>query len=170
MVKLIKANIHKDRAVLIAFLLIIILSTLLLHTGLFVNGYGKLYDDKAQEAELADAVIFSTGSDQEIDQVLKSEKLLKEYSITDVIMPEVVNLTTDQNEKEKGQEYGVFYRLEHYDSSKEITFLDRDEHVSGNKIYLNLYTAYSNNLRVGDTLYLSMGNLVDYEYTVAGIL
>lgn len=169
MVKLIKANIHKDRAVLIAFLLIIILSTLLLHTGLFVNGYGKLYDDKAREAELTDAVIFSTGSDQEIDQVLKSEKLLEEYSITDVIMPEVVNLTTDQNEKEKSQEYGVFYRLEDYDSSKEITFLERDERVSGNKIYLNLYTAYSNNLRVGDKLYLSMGNLGDYEYTVAGI-
>ena len=44
MIKLVKSNIHKDRGVLAAFLLIITISTMLLHTGLFVSRYDKIYD------------------------------------------------------------------------------------------------------------------------------
>ena len=37
MVKLIRANMRKDRNVLTAFLFVLILTSLLLHTGLFVG-------------------------------------------------------------------------------------------------------------------------------------
>ena len=52
MVKLIKANIRKDKAVLLIFLLIVILSVLLMHTGLMVSDYKKLYREKSEETSL----------------------------------------------------------------------------------------------------------------------
>ena len=49
MFKLVKSNIRKDKAVLAVFLLIITLSAMLLQTGLFVNRYDALYDEKKEE-------------------------------------------------------------------------------------------------------------------------
>ena len=50
MFKLVKSNIRKDKAVLAVFLLIITLSAMLLQTGLFVNRYDALYDEKKEAA------------------------------------------------------------------------------------------------------------------------
>ena len=49
MVKLIKANLRKDRTILIVFVLIIIFSTFLMHTGLLASNYKQLYDDYAEQ-------------------------------------------------------------------------------------------------------------------------
>ena len=51
MIKLVKANIHKDRAVLSAFLMIIILAVTLLHIGRMVSMYKPLYDEKAEDSK-----------------------------------------------------------------------------------------------------------------------
>ena len=70
MVKLIKANLRKDRAILIVFLLIIILSSLLLHTGLLVSDYRALYDRHAEQTALADYVVYADSDGEAIGEML----------------------------------------------------------------------------------------------------
>ncbi|WP_024862221.1 hypothetical protein [Ruminococcus flavefaciens] len=48
MVKLIKSGFHKDRTIMSVFLMIIIIATFLLHSGLFASMYPKLYDEYAR--------------------------------------------------------------------------------------------------------------------------
>lgn len=169
MVKLVKANIHKDRAVLTAFLLILILSTLLLHTGLFVNQYGSIYDRKAEEAGLGDAIAHVYGEENRIDNALKDVDVIKEYSVTDVVSPAPFEYTTSRSKEEKSLKGGIFYRLGDYGISEEFHFLERDDTVSGKRIYLNLYTACCDHLHVGDKIHLTSDNFGDHEYTIAGI-
>ena len=87
MVKLIKANIRKDRNVLLAFLLILILSSLLLHTGLFVGQYSSIYDEKAEKTHEADVLSYVTGSDEEITSALRGVEEISDFSIQDMISP-----------------------------------------------------------------------------------
>ena len=47
MVKLIKSNLHKDRTIVIVFMLIITLAALLMHTSLLITQYDDTYDEKA---------------------------------------------------------------------------------------------------------------------------
>ena len=58
MIKLIKSNIHKDRGVLFAFLLIIILSAMVFQTGLFLTDYDKRYDRITDEQHIGNGCIF----------------------------------------------------------------------------------------------------------------
>ena len=50
MFKLVKAHFHKDKAVLTAFLVILVVAVTLLHTGLMVARFDTMYDDKTKEA------------------------------------------------------------------------------------------------------------------------
>ena len=70
MSKLVKSNIRKDRTVLIAFLFIIILSSMLLHIGLFVNRYDALYDEKKEGAGIGDAEIYAFGTEDAVRSVM----------------------------------------------------------------------------------------------------
>ena len=47
MVKLIKAGFHKDRTILAVFLIIIVISSFILHSGIFASMYPGLYDEYA---------------------------------------------------------------------------------------------------------------------------
>ena len=70
MVKLICANMRKDRNVLTAFLFVLILSSLLLHTGLFVGQYSSIYAEKVKERKEADVLSYIVGSDDDISEAL----------------------------------------------------------------------------------------------------
>ena len=78
MVKLIKANLRKDRTILIVFVLIIIFSTFLMHTGLLASNYKQLYDDYAEQTNLCDFILFTNESTQLVhihhQQRLKAEQ------------------------------------------------------------------------------------------------
>ena len=62
MVKLIKANLRKDRNVLLAFLAVLILTSLLLRTGLFIGQYRSNYDEKVKLKKEADVMCYVVGS------------------------------------------------------------------------------------------------------------
>ena len=70
MVKLIRANMRKDRNVLTAFLFVLILTSLLLHTGLFVGQYSSIYDEKVENTKEADVLSYIIGSDEDITKAL----------------------------------------------------------------------------------------------------
>lgn len=167
MVKLIKANLRKDRAILIVFLLIIILSALLLHTGLLVSDYKGLYNIYAQETNLADYMIFTSANDEDIKDCFDSKEYVDSFAVYDGVFMNRIKMTTSKSAKEKDCDFTV-QNVKDNSGADELIFIERDDSVEGRKIYLNLYTAYSNGLCTGDKVYLS-SELGEYEYTVAGI-
>lgn len=168
MVKLIKANLRKDRAILIVFLLIIILSTLLLHMGLLVSDYKGLYYKYAQETGLADYVLLTTASDGDIEDCFGNKDYVESYDPAESVYMSTFKLSTSKSSKKKDSGDWMFQKTGDSLGADELVFVERDESVSGRKIYLDLYAAYSNNLCAGDKVYID-SELGEYEYTVAGI-
>ena len=84
MVKLIRANMRKDRNVLVAFLAILILSSLLLHTGFFIGQYSSIYDEKSEKTKEADVLAYAGGTDEEIAQALSGVNEISDFSSQDM--------------------------------------------------------------------------------------
>lgn len=171
MSKLIKCNLYKDRSVLTAFLLIIIISIMLLHTGLFLAGYDDAYDRNYESrGYLKGGVLNTFGNIEKIRKVVENEQEIREFRLCEVIMPTDVTYTTDKSDKEKDLSFLTYYKgIESYKVADTLRFIERDDSVEGPKIYLNIYNAYSAKLSVGDKMYIKSEQMGDYELTVAGI-
>ena len=168
MVKLIKAGFRKDRAVLIVFLLIITISTMLLHTGIMVSTYPRLYDEYAEDTGLADFLMVTDESEEKIERVMESSENVDEYHSEEVVIIPGITIYTYKTGKEKASSRLYVQRIGDNTGHDRLEYVERDDSVSGRKLYLNLYTAYSNNLCVGDSVRLDT-SIGTYEYTVAGI-
>jgi hypothetical protein len=94
MVKLVKSNIRKDRAVFTAFLMIIILSTLLLNIGLFMKKYDAQYDEKKEREGIGDVELFATGYSDEVSEILNGISDVKDYRLSDIIRSEETYLSS----------------------------------------------------------------------------
>lgn len=168
MVKLIKANLRKDRTILIVFVLIIIFSTFLMHTGLLASNYKQLYDDYAEQTNLCDYILFTNESTDAVDETLGKADFVESYKTTDTVLLSSFTYTTSKSSKQSKATDWVFLDVNDLNGCSEIEFAERDESVAGRKIYLNIYVAYSNGLCAGDKIYIDT-KLGKYEYTIAGI-
>ena len=171
MSKLIKSNIYKDRSILTVFLLIIIISITLLHTGLLTAEYEDSYvRNYKSRGYLEGGVVNTIGNIEDIRKIVESDKDVAKSRLCEVILPSDVTYTTDKSDKEKELSSITYYKgFESYNLSNDLKFIDRDDSVEGNKIYLNLYNAYSSGLSVGDKMYIKSEQMGDYDFTVAGI-
>ena len=95
MVKLVKAGFRKDRAILTVFLLIIVISSFLLHTGLFASMYPKLYDDYASEQGLCDYVMWTSADYDRIDSIFSDANGIKSYTAQDTVNIPSIKVTTN---------------------------------------------------------------------------
>ncbi len=166
--KLVKANIRKDRNVLAAFLLIIILSSMLLHTGLFVNQYDALYDEKRKDRGICNAEIFAYGDGEVVRSVMDHLSHVTDYSLSDIIRSGKVNLYSTKKDFSESRNDVVVHSVEDAHTAHAV-FLKRDDTLAGPRIYLNLYFASANDLVIGDEITLDVENLETETYTVAGI-
>ena len=91
---------RKDRNVLTAFLLVLILTSLLLHTGLFVGQYSSIYDEKVKERKEADVLSYIVASDDDISKALSGIPEIAEFSIQDMVMPGTVKLRIEGEDEE----------------------------------------------------------------------
>ncbi len=169
MIKLVKSNIHKDKGVLAAFLLIIIISTMLLHTGLFVSRYDKIYDEEAKRQNISDASILCAGDKVDIEKTIEAVSDVESYRMSEIVYADMVEYTKKDSDENKKIEYVIFSDMKNYIISEDIYFVERDDSVSGNKAYINLYKAYNACLHVGDTITIKSDMLGEYEITIAGI-
>ena len=103
MIKLVKSNIRKDRAVFTAFLMIIILSTLLLSIGLFMKKYDAQYDEKKERAGIGDVELFATGNSDEVSEVINGISDVKEYRLSDIIRSEEASLSSEERKYEENR-------------------------------------------------------------------
>ena len=167
MVKLVKSNIHKDRGILIAFLLIIILSALVFQTGLFLNDYDKRYDRITSEQKIGNGVIFA-GDSEEVKNIVDDISEVTDYDILSAIMPSDFKFTVNDKEKERSLDYSLLFSRDTYSILDEASFVKKDDSIKENYIYLNIYTAYYNRVCIGDTMHIHSENFGDYDLTVAG--
>ncbi|MDO4863129.1 MAG: ABC transporter permease [Ruminococcus sp.] len=167
MVKLIRSGFRKDRAILSVFLMIIVISTFLLHSGLFASVYPRLYDDYAREQGLCDCLMWTSADHERIDSTLEGFEGVESYKVQDMVSIASLTLTTSKSSKEKKDSGWLVQRFGDNVGYKQFEFLKLDNSVGGRRIYLNEYTAVANDLCVGDTVTVS-SDLGEFEYTVAG--
>ena len=172
MVRLIKANIRKDRTFLVIFSLIIIMSTFLMNLGLLASRYEDLYNEYIDETSTRDYAVFAaysyTGGDVDLTDFFDNREYIEGYDIMEVVMMNSFTLKTSNDNEEKMATDWMFQSLEDEGAAGIIRFAERDDSVPGKKIYMNMYTALSNDLKIGDKVYLDSVQ-GKYEYTVAGI-
>ena len=168
MVKLIKADLRKDRSVLLIFLLIIILSTLLMHTGLMASGYKELYESKRKDNGVCDYLVFTTEQGNSADEWFANTSHAKSWQRSDVVLLNSLEITSEKFSGSKSCSDWIFERYGDENGYSQLRFIERDDSVSGNKIYLDIYSAYSNGLSPGDR-FCADTKFGKYEFTVAGI-
>lgn len=168
MVKLIRSNLHKDRAVMIVFMLIIMIASMLMHTSLLINTYDEVYDSKAEKQDIPDA-IEQVRTDDDISDIINGCDKISQYSVTDMILPAETVFTVNDSAKEITNDTALFYEYGTQGIAGEHSFVERDESVSGRKLYMNLGLAKSNGINIGDKIHLKMDHYNGLEFTVAGI-
>ncbi|MCR4837544.1 MAG: ABC transporter permease [Eubacterium sp.] len=168
MSKLVKSNIRKDRTVLIAFLFIIILSSMLLHIGLFVNRYDALHDEKKEGAGIGDAEIYAFGTEDAVRSVMDGLEDVSSYRLSHIIRSDELTVASADRDLDENRDDTVLHSVEDVHVSH-CTFVERDDSIAGPRLYLNLYFATSNGFKLGDHITLSSDALKETEYIVAGI-
>lgn len=168
MFKLVKAHFHKDKAVLTAFLVILVVAVTLLHTGLMVARFDTMYDDKTKEKNVPDAMYFVLGDEEEIGKQLSDNDTVMSSYLVDMIFPDVVKLSVNSG-KEKDVEGIFFVDKENETVYQDLNYVEKDDSITGPSISVNVYTAYSEGLRVGDKVKISHQDLGEYDLTVSGI-
>ena len=169
MIKLIKSNIHKDRGVLFAFVLIMIISSAILEISLFLGGYDRRYDRITEEMDAGDGVSFFYGDSDTVRGIMEDMPEVDSFHIIDIILPDDVKFTLNGSDKEKDLSDVMYFDAQRYNSFEKFFFVRKDDAISGNFIYLNVYTAYYYGIGIGDVMHLYSENFGEYDLTVAGI-
>ncbi|MBO7451589.1 MAG: FtsX-like permease family protein [Clostridiales bacterium] len=166
MVRLVLAHLRKDKAVLTIFLLIITLGCFLMQIGLMASNYGNIFDAEAKREDLADYIVLAGSYTSEIDEVFDTDASLKSHTTSDIVTLNSFDLTVSKTGKNLNGTGLIINKFDPSDDS--VRYIDRDDSVKGEKIYLDMYLAYFFNLNIGDTLKVK-SNYGDTDYTVAGI-
>ena len=90
MLKLVKAHFHKDKAVLAAFLLILIVATMLFQTGRMVARFDPMYDGKMESRGISDSMYFAYGDREEIEDKVDQMDMVESFYLVDLVFPEDV--------------------------------------------------------------------------------
>ena len=169
MFKLVRSNIRKDKAVLAVFLLIITLSAMLLQTGLFVNHYDALYDEKKEKNGIGDIVIFAYGDPDTVRTTMDSLSDVAWYTLSDILRPDDIQVSCEAKGFDEVRDDAILHPVSGA-HAKSCSFVSRDDSVTGPKLYLTAHYAYGNQLAIGDKIRLSTEATGTKEYTVAGIV
>ena len=169
MLKLVKSNIRKDKAVLAVFLLIITLCAMLLQTGLFVNRYDALYDEKKEEYGIGDMVVFALGDPDTIRATMDNLTEPDRYTLSDILRPDDIQVSCEAKGFEDIRDDAILHPISGTHGTS-CRFVSRDESVTGPKIYLTTHYAYGNHLEIGDKIAISTEAIGTKTYTVAGIV
>ena len=167
MVKLVKSGFRKDKAILSVFLLVIVISVFILHSGIFASMYSRLYDEYAHDQELADGFAYTDADREFVESVLAKNKDIVAYIVQDMLEIKSIKYTTSRNSKEKTDIWSI-QRFGDNTGCKNLDFEKYDDSVSGRRIYISSFTAAVKKLHTGDKININTVN-GKLEYTVAGV-
>ncbi len=168
MLKLVKAHFHKDRAVLSAFLLILVVAAMLLQLGFMVARFDSMYEEKCDKRNIIDSMFFFAGDKDAVRDTIDGMDYIEDYYFVDIVRPDVVGVSV--NDIKKKDIEGLFF-IDEEDAPRyqDLYYVEMDDTVTGPRISVNVYTAYSEGIRVGDKVRFTHPDLGTYEFTVAGI-
>ena len=168
MLKLVKAHFHKDKEVLLAFLLILTVASMLLHTSLMVARYDSMYEDKLEQQGVSDSLFFCLGDEDEINDAINDMDYVDSSYLVDIIIPDMVTLSVNGGKDTEIE--GLFFVDEENEAVyQKLHYVEKDDSITGPSICINVYTAYAEGIRVGDKLKVSNKDAGSYELTVKGI-
>jgi len=167
MVKLVKANIRKDRSILAMFFLIIFVATILVNFTLFMRGYGSYYNDKLDEKNVGEYFNYVDASKEDSEELLKDFKWIKEIKYTPIIVMQSFKISV--NDGKDTDESGFYQRYSDEVRFNRVDWYEKDESIKGEKIYVNMYVAASTGIKVGDKVTVDTGMFGKDDYVVAGI-
>ena len=168
MLKLVKAHFHKDKAVLLAFLMILIVASMLLHTSLMVAYYDSMYEEKLDNQGVSDSMFFCLGDEDKINDTLNDMDYVDSSYLVDIIIPDMVTLSVN-GANDKDIEGMFFVDEENEAVYQNLHYVEKDDSIEGPSICLNVYTAYAEGIRAGDKIKVFNKELGSYELTVKGI-
>ena len=168
MLKLVKAHFHKDKAVLLAFLLILTVASMLLHTSLMVARYDSMYEEKFEKQGVSDSIFFCLGDEDKINATINDMDYVDSSYLVDIIIPDMVTLSVNGG-KDKDIEDMFFVDEENETVYQDLHYVEKDDSIEGPSICMNVYTAYAEGIKVGDKIKVSNKDTGSYELTVKGI-
>lgn len=168
MLKLVKAHFHKDKAVLLAFLLILTVASMLLHTSLMVARYDSMYEEKFEKQGVSDSIFFCLGDEDKINAAINDMDYVDSSYLVDIIIPDMVTLSVNGG-KDKDIEGMFFVDEENETVYQDLHYVEKDDSIEGPSICMNVYTAYAEGIKVGDKIKVSNKDTGSYELTVKGI-
>ncbi|MBQ9200283.1 MAG: ABC transporter permease [Lachnospiraceae bacterium] len=145
--KLIKSNFKKDFSHMITFFLIMVLSVVLLHSGIMIlMGYGKLFDIKKEELNSADLMVqYNMERDRffELEELIASADYIASYEKINPIQKEFVKEDEeyDSDSKDAYDTSRVYLQCLPYGEWGEIEapdFVELSEKEYDNPIYISI--------------------------------
>ena len=168
MLKLVKAHFHKDRAVLLAFLLILIVASMLLQVSLMVAQYDPMFDEKCARNGICDALYICAGNREVIEGCIDDQDYVDHYSVAQSIFPDVFTMSVNEG-KEKETDDLFLIDEDNVADYQDLDYVEIDDSITGPAISINVYTASAEGIKVGDKIRLGNPELGDHEFTVKGI-
>jgi len=178
--KLIKANFRKDMSHMISFLLIVILSSFLMQLGMFlVLGYNSQFEQKVEELNSADLMVFSASYDEEarraVIDYISSLPEVDYYELVPTISlyTEVVDENAETDSKNGYENVSGTYDYAPYGEWGEIDrpqFVDVYDQTVDEPIYMSrLYNQvlFKGKYQAGDEIILKINDR-ERLFTVAG--
>lgn len=169
--KLVKANLYKDKTHIIIFTLILCVSSMLMHTALTVFKYSSLFDNKCDTQNTADIVCHGIGDRDVLEKKVENFSFVKEYSMQDCI-DDFFNITKDGEKSLNDLEGSIELILLEYNEwgiENKPHFIEESDENYENAIYVNLYISMHYDLHVGDKVTFKSEDLGSQTYTVGGV-
>ncbi len=176
--KLIKSNFKNDLSHMITFFLIMVLATVMLHTGLAIfHGYNGLHESKKDKYNFADVVVESTLRPEDkakIEEIISNSEFIESYEKQNPVV-ESFEMTKAGSEEDSKNIYDLSsfnLSLLPYGEWGEIEaphFVELSEEEFDNPIYVSYYIN-TNFIKadLGDSIDVKMGDRY-YTFQVAGI-
>jgi ABC-type lipoprotein release transport system permease subunit len=144
-----------------------------MNIGLMASKYESLFDEYVREINLPDYISFIASyyvpdSEDDIREMFEDADYVESFHMSDVVCFPSYKLKNDKNGEEETEEDLMIQNMDDLYNRKLIVFSERDDSVLGKKIYMNIHTALTNGLTVGDKVYMDT-NQGRYEFTLAGI-
>lgn len=165
--KLLKSNYRKDVKQVIIFFVILIFSSVLLHTGLLLTRYGNLYEEKTKEYNTPDMMYMEVGDTKGIIDNIKPNDYIEEISHY-VCVDGSADLQNKAGDKLTDLEVTVFDK----EDQKELDdyhLIEESKEQYENGIYLNDYICTRLNLSLGDEITIKIGDMKERQFCVQGI-
>lgn len=153
---LIKSNIRKSKKTSVAFMLLVLLVAMLLHTGSqFTKGFNQLFLEKSIDTNSADFAAtlpydFCKNYQSELKEFLKEKEKIENIEFTDAFLLKNADICNDSKENINGT--WTFRNVDRQEKVSNVKIVERIEETPINAIYIPYVCKTFFGYELGDTI------------------